>query len=107
MGETDAAAGQCIDVGCGDFRAVTADIGPAHIVHQDDHDVRRPRGRARRQIPVRLRFFAGASDFAGKARVASLLAGNGAVLLLIEGWSACSPYLARLLRTTSTHYINL
>jgi hypothetical protein len=98
VGETDASAGQRIDVGCGDLRAVTADIGPAHIVHKDDHNVRRPRRRAHRQIPVGLRFLARSSDFAGKTRIAPCLAGNGDFLQLIEGWSAGSPPLARLLR---------
>ena len=80
MREADPAAGERIDVGCRDLRAVTADIGPAHIVHQDDHDIWRSRSRAHRQIPVRLRFLAGASDLAGKARIGACLAGNGDVL---------------------------
>ncbi len=82
VGKTDPPLGQRVDVWCGDLRAVTADIGPSHIVHKDDHDVRRPRGRAHRQIPMRLRFLARASDLAGKARIALSLAGNGAVLRL-------------------------
>src|SRR6516162_10757550 len=90
VGETDPAAGQRIDVGCGDLRAVTADIGPSHVVHVDDHDVRRARGRAHRQIPMWLRFLARSSDLAGKSRIAPWFAGNGPVLPLIARWSVCS-----------------
>ena len=86
VGETDPAAGQRIDVGCGDLRAVAADICPAHIVHQDDHDVRRTRGRAHRQIPVRLRFLPSASNFTGKARIGLCLAGIGHVFRLTFPW---------------------
>ena len=80
VAKPDAPAGQRIDVGGGDFRAVTADIGPTHIVHQDDHDIRRPWRRAHRQIPMRLRFLARSPDLAGKTRIAPWLAGNDTVL---------------------------
>src|SRR5262249_6806507 len=83
VGEANTAAGKSIDVECGDLRPVAADIGPAHIVHQDDHDIWRSRGRTYRQMPMRLRFLAGSSNLAGKARIASLLAGDGHILLLI------------------------
>ncbi len=43
--EAQAAGGQPIEVGRGDLAAVAADVGEAHVVGQDEHDVGR-RGRA-------------------------------------------------------------
>src|SRR5215472_8506938 len=95
VGETDAAAGQRVDVGCRDLRAVTADIRPSHIVHQDDYDVRRPRGWAGRHSPVRLGFLARSSDLAGKSWIALWLACNGDVLLCRPS-AGCAAWLLAL-----------
>ncbi len=44
--EPQAASGEGVDVGCGcadgDAAAVAAEVAPAHVVHEDHHDVRRP-----------------------------------------------------------------
>ena len=40
--EPDALRGDAVDVGCGDVAAVEADVTPAEVVGDDEHDVGRP-----------------------------------------------------------------
>lgn len=40
--EPDALRGDAVDVGCGDIAAVEADVAPAEVVGDDEHDVGRP-----------------------------------------------------------------
>ena len=39
LGEAEAVGGERVDMGGADFAAVAADIGPAHVVGHDQHDV--------------------------------------------------------------------
>ncbi len=39
LSEAEAAGGERINVGCGDFPAVAADIGEAHVVGKDEEDI--------------------------------------------------------------------
>src|SRR5688572_17680814 len=52
----DAARGKCVEIWCGDLAAVRADVGPSHVVDENDDDVGSPiglRGRRRAQYAER------------------------------------------------------
>ena len=40
LGEAQAAGGEFVKIGRGDFTAITAEVGKTHIINQDNYDVR-------------------------------------------------------------------